>query len=85
MADESTNPALQMLVQRRMAELGDTEGPLSVHEVWKRCGDRVSYETIRRVMVGHVGKLSRAAAEGLAVGLELPLSEIVATGCVADT
>lgn len=68
---------LQALVLRRLAELGDSQGPLPARTAAERSRGRVSYETLRAIARGaHSGRLSDRIAEGLSIALDVPIAEI---------
>lgn len=68
---------LRSLVERRLRELGDRTGPMSVRAAADRSRGQVSYETLRLIAVGqHSGKISPQVAEGLSLALDVPVSSI---------
>lgn len=68
---------LQDLVLRRLAELGDTETPLSVRQATERAQGLLSFESLRRIARGeHSGRISDRVAEGLSLALGVPAAEI---------
>lgn len=68
---------LANLVAGRMAALGGSDGPLSLRNVVTRSGDRMSVETLRRIVRGeHQGGVGDRVAEGLSIALEIPLKRI---------
>lgn len=77
---ESRRPGVQGLAEligNRMYTLGGDHGPLSLRNVVQRSGDRLSPETLRRIVRGeHQGNISDRVAEGLAVALEVPITRI---------
>lgn len=83
MTDPRTRPGAQglaELIATRMYELGDKDGPLSLRSVVSRSGDRLSVETLRRIVRGeHGGNLSDKVAEGLSIALEIPLNKVYVT------
>lgn len=65
------------LVSTQMIKLGGEAGPISLRDVVQRSGDRLSVETLRRIARGdHQGNISDRVAEGLSIGLEIPLVRI---------
>lgn len=65
--------SLQRLVQDRADELSIT----SARELARRAAGKVSYETIRRILIGkHSGRLTDDIAAGLAMALELPVARV---------
>lgn len=68
------------LVSDRMIALGGESGPLSLRNVVQRSGDRLSPETLRRIIRGeHQGRISDRIAEGLSIALEIPIGKIYET------
>lgn len=68
------------LISERMYVLGGDSGSLSLRNVVQRSGDRLSVETLRRIVRGeHQGNLSDRVAEGLAIALEIPVSRVYDT------
>lgn len=68
---------LQHLVLLRLAELGDGVTPLSAREASRRAQGLVSYETISKIASGrHSGRISDQTAEGLALGLQVPVARV---------
>lgn len=68
---------LQQLILRRLAELGDRNGPMSTRQAAERSGGHVSYETLRGIARGtHSGKIADKTAEGIARALEVPVAEV---------
>lgn len=60
-----------------MASLGGADGPLSLRNVVMRSGERLSVETLRRIVRGeHQGNIGDRVAEGLAIALEVPIKRI---------
>lgn len=82
MTDPRPRPGAQglaELIAGRMYELGDKDGPLSLRNVVARAGDRLSVETLRRIVRGeHGGNLSDKVAEGLSIALEIPIGKLYA-------
>lgn len=83
MTDPTQRPGAQglaELIAGQMHALGDKDGPLSLRNVVARSGDRLSVETVRRIIRGeHGGNLSDKVAEGLSIALELPLKKVYET------
>lgn len=77
---EDRRPGIQGLadlVSTQMIKLGGESGPISLRDVVQRSGDRLSVETLRRIARGeHQGNISDRVAEGLSIGLEIPLIRI---------
>lgn len=74
--------SLQRLVQDRADELGIT----SARELTRRAGGTVSYETIRRILIGkHSGRLTDDIAAGLAMALSLPVARVREAAELAPT
>lgn len=68
------------LIADRMVTIGGSEGPLSLRNVVQRSGDRLSPETLRRIVRGeHQGNISDRVAEGLSIALEIPIGRIYET------
>lgn len=68
---------LQHLVLDRLRDLGDRSGPLSTRLAARRSGGKVSYETLRKIARGeHSGDISDDVAQGIALALEVPLSQV---------
>lgn len=68
---------LSDLIANRMDTLGGPSGMLSLRNVVQRSGERLSPETLRRILRGeHQGNISDRVAEGLAIALEMPISRI---------
>jgi hypothetical protein len=76
MSEGSQRPGIEglaELVASQMAKLGGQDGPLSLRNVVTRSGDRMSVETLRRIVRGeHQGNISDRIAEGLSIALEIP-------------
>lgn len=69
--------ALSQLIQRRLADLGDEDGPMSLRRAVGRSRGGFSHETVRRLMLGlHSGGISDKVAQGLALALDVPLTEV---------
>lgn len=66
-----TNP-LQALVVRRLVELN-----LSQRDAVRRSGDLFSQATIARIVDGQVGDVAERTLQGLALALDVPLSQVV--------
>ena len=69
---------LQDLILRRLAELGDENGPLTAREAARRAEGLVSYETLRNLARGvrHTGRITDRVAEGLARALQVPVRQV---------
>jgi hypothetical protein len=68
---------LQELVLRRLAELGDTSGPMSAREAVRAAQGKVSYELIRMIARGvHGGAITDRVAEGLSLALRVPVDRV---------
>jgi hypothetical protein len=81
-ADRET---LQDLVLTRLQQLGDRTGPMPAREAARRSGDRVSYETIRKIARGaHSGRIGDEVAEGLARALDVPVARVYAAAEMQD-
>lgn len=80
MSESTPRPGIEGLadlVAGRMATLGGQDGPLSLRNVVTRSGDRLSVETLRRIVRGeHQGNIGDRVAEGLSIALEIPLKKI---------
>lgn len=83
MSESTQRPGIEGLadlVSGRMAALGGPDGPLSLRNVVSRSGERLSVETLRRIIRGeHQGNIGDRVAEGLSIALELPLKKIYET------
>jgi hypothetical protein len=75
------HPDLTELVTRRLAELGDASGPLSIRAASRRAkahGYTLSHETIRQIARGqHSGDLSDETVLGLASAFEVSRAEVL--------
>jgi hypothetical protein len=68
---------LQHLVLTRLAELGEPGKPMSARAAAKRSHGAVSYDTLYQIANGkHTGRLTDAAAEGIAAALEVPAARV---------
>lgn len=68
---------LQELVLTRLHQLGDENGPMSLDRAVARSRGKLSTENLRRMGRGeHGGKLRDKTAEGLALALDVPVSEV---------
>lgn len=69
---------LQDLILRRLAELGDANGPMSAREAARRAEGLVSYETLRNLARGvrHTGRISDRVAEGISRALQIPVAKV---------
>lgn len=70
-------PTLAELVQRRLYELGDRNGPMSLRDAAGRSRGYISYELLRNIGRGaHSGNITDRTAQGLAFALDVPLSRV---------
>lgn len=68
---------LQELVATRLHQLGDDSGPMSLERAAGRSRGKLSTESLRRMVRGeHGGRLRDKTAEGLALALDVPVSEV---------
>jgi hypothetical protein len=68
---------LQRLVLRRLDELGALGEPMSAREAARRSGGKVSNDTLSKIAAGkHTGRITNRIAEGIAAGLEVPVSQV---------
>lgn len=68
---------LQDLVLRRLAELGEPGSPMSLRRATERGRGLINYETFRQIARGeHSGRIEDKTAEGLALALDVPRSEV---------
>ena len=69
--------SLAELVAQRLSDLGDRSGPMSMNAAVNRANGRISYENFRRIARGeHGGQFTDRIAEGLALAIDVPLSEV---------
>lgn len=74
---------LQLLVLRRLNELGDSTGPMAARAAADRSRGAVSYETLRRIGNGtHSGRISDRTAEGIALALDVPVAQVYAAAAI---
>lgn len=80
MSESTQRPGIEGLadlISGRMTTLGGEDGPLSLRNVVQRSGDRLSVETLRRIVRGeHQGGIGDRVAEGLSIALEIPLKKV---------
>jgi hypothetical protein len=75
--DPARREDLQELVLRRLAELGDSSGPMSAREAVRAANGMVSYELVRMIARGvHGGGVTDRVAEGLALTLRVPVERV---------
>jgi hypothetical protein len=68
---------LQDLMLRRLAELGTPGSPMSIRQATERARGLVSYEILRKIARGeHSGRITDSTAEGLALGLDVPVGSV---------
>lgn len=77
MSEEPRVNQLQHLVLTRLAELGTPGSPMSLRAASRRSGNRVSFDTLADMANGkHTGRLTPRVAEGVAAGLDVPVSRV---------
>lgn len=67
--------SLAALIQRRLHELGDESGPLSLRRAAQKSSGLLSSETLRRASLG-MAETSDKALRGLSLALEVPVAEV---------
>lgn len=74
---------LRELAVRRLEELGDETGPLSIRAAAERSGGLVSHETLRSIVRGdHTNRITDRTAEGLSRALSVPVDRVYAAARV---
>ena len=78
--DATPASPLQALILRRLAELGDVTGPMSIREAVRRSGGVLGWEQVRQMARGERGDiLTTGEAQALAQALDVPVGEVEST------